>query len=103
MNTLINLLLITLIIVYIIDISGAIEDLVEPLLGKIFKKTKVKLKKPWSCSRCMTFWLGLFYILIMSHFTLPYIFYVCMLSMLTPFFNNVLTLLLEALIKLTDI
>lgn len=100
---LIDLLLVTLIIVYIIDISGAIEDLVEPLLGKIFHKSKVKLKKPWSCSRCMTFWIGLLYLLITWNITIPYIFYVCMLSMLTPFFNNVMALLLEALNKLTDI
>lgn len=98
-----DLLLITLIIVYIIDISGAIEDLVEPALAKIFHKSKVRLKKPWSCSRCMTFWLGLIYLLITWNITIPYIFYVCMLSMLTPFFNNVLCLLLEALNKLTDI
>lgn len=103
MTILIDLLLVTLIIVYIIDISGAIEDLVEPLLAKLFHKSKVRLKKPWSCSKCMTFWIGLIYLLITMSFTIPYIFYVCMLSMLTPFFNNVLTLLLEALIKLTDI
>lgn len=103
MTILIDLLLVTLIIVYIIDISGAIEDLVEPLLAKLFHKSKVRLKKPWSCSKCMTFWIGLIYLLITMNFTIPYIFYVCMLSMLTPFFNNVLTLLLEALIKLTDI
>ena len=103
MTILIDLLLVTLIIVYIIDISGAIEDLVEPLLAKLFHKSKVRLKKPWSCSKCMTFWIGLIYLLINMNFTIPYIFYVCMLSMLTPFFNNVLTLLLEALIKLTDI
>lgn len=41
-----DLLLVTLIIVYIIDISGAIEDLVEPALAKIFHKSKVRLKKP---------------------------------------------------------
>lgn len=103
MTILIDLLLVTLIIVYIIDISGAIEDLAEPLLAKLFHKSKVRLKKPWSCSKCMTFWIGLIYLLITMNFTIPYIFYVCMLSMLTPFFNNVLTLLLEALIKLTDI
>lgn len=99
----VNLFLLTLIIVYIIDISGAIEDLVEPLLGKIFKNPRVKLKKPWSCSRCMAFWLGLIYLLITWNITLPYIAYVCFLSMLTPFFNNVLCLLLETLNKLTDI
>lgn len=99
----IDLLLITLIIVYIIDISGAIEDLVEPMLAKIFHKQKVRLKKPFSCSKCMSFWVGLFYLVVTWDITIPYIFYVCMLSMLTPFFNNVLCLLLETLNKLTDI
>lgn len=99
----INLLLLTLIIVYIIDISGAIEDLVEPILRKWFKNPMAKLKKPWSCSRCMTFWLGLLYLIVTWNITFPYIAYVCLLSMVTPFFNNLLCLVLETLNKLTDI
>ena len=97
-----DILLISLICVYITDISGAIEDFVEPMLAKLFKRPKVKLKKPWSCSRCQTFWLGLIYLAITCNFTLPYIAYVCLLSMLAPIFNNILCMVMEALVKLTN-
>lgn len=98
-----NILLITLILVYIIDISGAIEQLVEPTLAKIIKAKRVRLKKPFSCSRCMSFWIGLLYILITWQISIPMIAYVCLMSFLTPFFNNVLSLIMELLMRLTNI
>lgn len=102
MKILIDLLLICLICVYITDISGALEDLVEPMLAKLLKAPKVKLRKPFNCSRCQTFWLGLLYLLITWHITFPYIAYVCLLSMLAPLFNNILCMIMELLIKLTN-
>ena len=98
-----ELLLITLMIVYIVDISGAIEEMVEPMLARILKVKRVKLKKPWSCSRCLTFWVGMIYLLVTWTISIPYMAYVCLLSMLTPFFNNLLLMLYEKLNKLTDI
>lgn len=99
----INLLIIQLIIVFVIDLSGFIEDGIEPLLGKIFKNPKVKLKKPWSCSLCMTTWIGLLYLLITGHFTIPMIGYVLLLAYLTPIANNLLIMIKEALTKITNL
>lgn len=98
-----NLFILQLIIVFIIDLSGVIEDGIEPMLAKFFKQRKVKLKKPFCCSLCMTTWIGLIYILIKGCFTIPMIGYVLLLAFLTPIANNLLIMVREALIKITTI
>lgn len=103
MEVCLNLLIIQLIIVFIVDLSGFIQDGIEPLLGKIFNKSKVRLKKPWCCSLCLTTWIGLIYILIQGCFTIPMIGYVFLLAFLTPIANNLLIMIKEALIKITNI
>ena len=97
-----NLLILQAIVVFVIDLSGAISDMVEPLLGRIFHQPKVTLKKPFSCSLCTTFWLGLLYIAIYGHFTLPYIAYVCLLAWLTPVTKDIIIILKEYLLKALD-
>lgn len=98
----INLIVITFVVVYVIDLSGFIQDGIEPLLAHIFKVHKVRLKKPWSCSRCMTLWIGLLYILITGHFTILSMGFVFMLSYITPFINNIEIAALEWLLNLTN-
>ena len=99
----INLLIIQLIIVFVIDISGFIDEGIEPALAKILKQKKVKLKKPFSCSLCMTTWIGLIYILIYGSFTIPMIGYVFLLAFLTPIAYNFLLMVREALTKITNL
>lgn len=102
MTTLVNLLVITFIIVFIIDLSGIIDEL-EKMIAKWLKVTKVHIPKPFSCSLCSTWWLGLLYLIIIGQFTIPYIGYVALLAYLTPVWMNVLIALKELLIKITTI
>lgn len=102
MMIILKLILIQAVVVYIIDLSGAIEDLVEPLLARIFNRKSVRLKKPFSCSTCTTWWLGLLYIAINSRFTIPYIALTALLSWLTPVMKNLLIVIKELLIKALD-
>lgn len=102
MGILVDILIVQAIIVFIIDLSGAVEDMVEPFLAKVFKQPSVRLKKPFSCSLCTTFWLGLLYIAIYGHFTLPYIAYVCLLAWMTPVTKDILILLREFILKALD-
>lgn len=92
MKTILDLLIITGIVVFIVDISGAVESL-KTGIKRIFTKGKMSSSdfslKPLDCSLCMTFWIGLIYLLIMDKFTLPYIGYVCALSAMVEVFNNV--------------
>lgn len=64
-----DLLLITICVVIVIDMSGIIDD-VEAKLSK-WLKCKVIIPKPWSCSFCMSHHISLVYLLCVGKFTLP--------------------------------
>lgn len=83
MNTILNLLLIQLIVVFIVDISGAIESLksgLKWLLTKGKMSSSDYVLKPFDCSLCMTWWCSLIYLLCVGKFTIPYIAVVSVLS-----------------------
>lgn len=88
----IDLLFISVIIVFIIDLSGImpnIKGMISLLLtnGKI-RKTDYSIK-PFDCSLCMTFWIGLIYTLIFNP-TISYLCFVCLLSFFTEVIKNIL-------------
>ena len=95
----IDLLLITLIIVFVIDISGAVEHLVYPLVKRLLKIPKTsRIEVPLiSCSLCMTFWTGIIYIICMGEFTLLNLFFVCVCAFLTPHIKDLFILVRDTL------
>ena len=101
----IELILIQLIIVYIIDLSGAVESF-KLFISKILTKGKIQTTnfdlKPFTCSLCMTWWLGLIYLLICHSFTIPYIALVALLSFLTPLSSSILLLIKDLAIFLVN-
>ena len=84
-----EMLLITLIIVWIIDLSGIIEEL-EVALAKWLKTKKVHIPKPFSCSLCVTWWSLLLFVLVTGRITLIYISLCALFAFLTPFFYDLL-------------
>ena len=96
---LINLLLIALIIVFIVDISGAVEHLINPLVKYILKIPKSsRIEIPLiSCSLCMTFWSGLIYIIVTGNFSLLNLVYVCLCAFLTPHIKDFYILVRDVL------
>lgn len=84
-----KLLLIAFIVVFIVDISGAVESF-KSLLKWLLTKGKMKdsnyILKPVDCSLCQIFWCGLAYLLFTGNFTIPYIGFVCLLS----YFSDIL-------------
>lgn len=84
MDPILVLLIIQFLTVAVIDYSGAVEDMFTPLVRKITGSKIGTIGKPFSCSFCLNFWLGLIALLIMKSFTLPYIAAVMGLSILTP-------------------
>ena len=101
----INLILIQLIIVFIIDLSGAVDSL-KLFISKILTKGKIQTTnfdlKPFTCSLCMTWWTGLIYLLICHSFTIPYIALVALLSFLTPLSSSILLLIKDLSIFLIN-
>lgn len=92
----IDLILIQLIIVYIIDLSGVIDS-IKLFISKHLTKNKIVTTnfslKPFDCSLCSTWWIGLIYLIICHSFTIPYIALVALLSFLTPISSNILLLM----------
>lgn len=105
MELLINILLIAVIAVFIIDLSGAINNLAKPIVRKILHLSpNADIHLPLiGCSLCVTFWAGLIYLLAVEAFALPGIVIVCIVSFLTPIISDTLILCKDLLTKLIDL
>lgn len=100
-----DLLLITVITCYMVDISGIVDSLKTPVAYLISKYYKinidpefVNIPKPFSCSLCMTFWMCLAYVLMNGELSL---YTLCLCSLMSMFARNVtgfLSWLSEALV-----
>lgn len=59
---------IAVIVVFVVDYSGVVEN-VKKMLWRWVKGNKVYIPfsvKPFDCSLCLTFWIGLIYLLVMG-------------------------------------
>ena len=103
----INLFLLTCIIVFIIDLSGFVDEMVKRLYYKYIKvgdyHTLIPKLKPLTCSLCLSFWAGIIYLLITSQFTILMIGYVCLLSFLSPIIGDILIMIKDVLNKIINL
>lgn len=78
------MLLITFVVVFIIDNSGVIDSIKRWIWKRYIKigdYNNITLK-PFDCSLCSTWWINLIYIAITGKFTIPYIAFCALLSLL---------------------
>lgn len=87
---LLDLLYLTLIIVFITDISGVVSH-IETALAKWLKVRKVSVPL-LTCSLCQTWWVGLLYLLITHNVTLGGIALVALFAYLTTVFKDIIYL-----------
>lgn len=103
----INLFILTCIIVFIIDLSGFVDEMVKRLYYKYIKvgdyHTLIPKLKPLTCSLCLSFWAGLIYLLITSQFTITMIGYVCLLAFLTPVIGDILVMIKDVINKIINL
>ena len=101
----INLLLIALIVVFIVDISGAIDSF-KQLISWIITKGKISTDnyrlKPLDCSLCSTFWSGLIYLLYTGTFSIPYFAFVCLLAYFSEYFKSTILLVGDIFVKIIN-
>lgn len=104
--TIFNLFLIAVITVCIIDLSGFVETL-KSVLSKTLTRGKLSNSdyqlKPIDCSLCMTFWIGLIYLIIYHQLTLLNISILLLIAVSTPIINDVIRLAQDLLTKLINI
>jgi hypothetical protein len=92
----ISVLIIAFIIVYIVDYSGIILDLSKWLYILLHKGKKWNyqiLKKPWSCSSCLSLWITLIYLLLIGYTILNSL-------LLAVFSASILNILIKRLYEL---
>lgn len=82
MKTYIDLLLITAITIYIVDLSGFTESW-RSALTRMLKAKDLKPVRPFDCSLCMTWWVCIIYAICTESFSLPILAYIALLSFLS--------------------
>jgi hypothetical protein len=82
-----NLLLIAVIIVNLIDLSGFIDE-IEKGLSK-WLHINAHIPKPFSCSYCLTHWVGLIYLIASGQITLANYAILLVICFLTPEINDI--------------
>ena len=103
--TYIHILLIGAIWVFILDISGAWEEMTSMISGWITGGAIKKpiMIKPFSCSLCMTFWTMILYLLIAHRMTIFTFSFGCLVAFLTPRIKDVLITIDTLLAKLINL
>lgn len=91
----INILCLALIVIFLVDISGIIDSL-KWAIGRWLNIREVRLK-PFDCSLCMTWWVGLAYIIIIGEFSIYTLLCVSMVSAFSAPISNIITLARELL------
>lgn len=96
--------MINIIIVYIYQISGFIDEMKRLIWKLMWKNIPYRdfEFKPFTCSICTTFWISILYVLITNNFSLFYIFICIMSSYLTPITYNVMIGIKEFLVRITN-
>lgn len=100
MDPLITLPLIAFCCVAVIDVTDIIDSL-DGLLSRLIG-VKAHVPKPFSCSLCMTHWIGLIWLLCTGSLTLPLYAWLLLLSLLTPVIQDIVRLFIEACSALTN-
>lgn len=87
-----NMFLLTVIVVFIIDLSGIIDTIKKAIWKKYIKAGDYHnlSLKPLSCSLCTTFHTLIIYLLVVGHLTIPLITLTCLLAYSTPLIGDIL-------------
>ncbi len=98
-----DIALISVICVLVTDVAGAVDDMVEPLVKKITGARIGKLSRPWNCSLCQTWWLGLLYLIITHNLGLLPIAYLLAVACLTPVTLTLFHLIEDLVMKAVEV
>lgn len=97
-----NLVFIQFIVVFLVDIAEGWKlptSIINYFLTGKFEGRRIK---PFSCSLCCTFWAGLLYVILAGIPFFSGLFFVCLLSALTPATLGLFYFIYDNLITLTN-
>ena len=97
-----NILLITLIVVHLIDLSGFIQTIKRTILKLLGRPPQDFSLKPFDCSYCMTHHVSVIYLLCINQFTLINYVIVLSLAFMTPVIKDLMIYLKDLLTAFVD-
>lgn len=101
MTIYIELLLITSITIYIVDLSGFTESW-RSALTRLLKARDLKPIKPFDCGQCMTWWVCIIFSICAGTFSLPVLAYIALLSFLSLPLGQLLIFIREGMVSLIN-
>jgi hypothetical protein len=101
MKAYIDLLLLAAITIYIVDLSGFTEAW-RSALTRMLKAKELKPIRPFDCSLCMTWWVGIIYSICVGEFSLPILAYIALLSFLSLPIGQLLIFIKEGMTSLIN-
>lgn len=101
MKPLIDIFLVAVVVIFIIDLSGFTDTLLDFLSH--YQGKKVQELKPFTCSLCMVWWTCLIYSLIAGTFSIPVLAYIALLALLSRPIGQMLIALREGILKLVNL
>lgn len=100
-----NIFLISMVLVFCIDLSGAMDKFNKIVWNKLYPGIKYN---DWSipligCSLCCSWWAGIIYLMISGTFSWMMLAYVALIAFLTPITKDILILIKDLLNKIIEI
>ena len=100
MKAIVELILVALITIYVVDLSGFTDTWLKFLSA--YKGRKITELKPFSCSLCMVWWVGLTYLVTTSQLTLSLVAFTALLSFLSIPMGQILVMLREVMLHIIN-
>lgn len=99
-----DLLLLAIVVVYIVDVSGVVVSLKSALSKWLYGKADMRMKpiRPFDCSLCMIWWVGIVYMIIVGECSLLLLAWVAMLSAMSTRIHRAIQFLQDAADALID-
>ena len=101
MNIYVELLLVSAVVVFVIDLSGVVESVKDALSRWL--NGRVRRLRPFDCDLCMVWWVTLLWALIRGEFSLPIVAYSAGLAFMATTIKDVLLFVKELLGALIDL
>lgn len=100
----IDLLILAAVVVFVVDLSG-FSDTLLGLANRLARPRGWEFQslKPFTCSLCATWWLGLLYLAATHHLTLQGVGMVALVSLLTTPMANAEALVKESLLAVLEL
>lgn len=101
MSVYLDVVLIQILICFIIDLSGFIQEM-ESALSK-WLHFKCVIPKPFSCSLCMGWWTNLVFLLVTGQFSLILVVFVAIISFASKNISGFIRWISELLVKIENL